>query len=77
MSFRANPHQQISLDDSVFCGLTERERRALDGSWAKVFGDEVFPMIDESRFSTFDSTFIFAKCSTHPSSLRRTPRATT
>ena len=50
MSFRANPAQQMSFDDSFF-NLTERERRALDGSWAKVFGDEVFPAIDESRFA--------------------------
>lgn len=55
MSFRANPHQQLSLDDSVFAGLTDRERRALDGSWAKVFGDEVFPAIDESRFAALYS----------------------
>ena len=50
MSFRANPAQQMSFSDSFF-NLTERERRALEGSWARVFGDEVFPAIDESRFA--------------------------
>lgn len=54
MSFRANPSQQLNMEDSLL-GLTERERRALDGSWAKVFGDEVFPMIDESRFAVLYS----------------------
>ena len=55
MSFRANPSQQLSLGDSVFCGLTDRERRALEGSWAKVFGDELFPKIDEAPFSALYS----------------------
>lgn len=50
MSFRANPAQQMSIEDSYF-NLTERGRRALDGSWAKAFGDEVFPAIDESLFA--------------------------
>lgn len=50
MSFRANPAQQMSFSDSFF-NLTGRERRALEGSWARVFGDEVFPAIDESRFA--------------------------
>ena len=52
MSFRMNPAQQLSMCDSVFgaWGLTERERRALEGSWAQVFAERVFPAIDESRF---------------------------
>lgn len=50
MSFRANTEQQLTLGDSALA-LTERERKALEGSWAKVFGDEVFPAIDEERFS--------------------------
>ena len=54
MSFRANAEQQLTLGDSAL-QLTERERRALEGSWAKVFGDEVFPAIDESRFSVLYS----------------------
>ena len=53
MSFRMNPAQQLSMCDSVFgaWGLTERERRALEGSWANAFAEEVFPAIDESRFA--------------------------
>ena len=42
MSFRKNPSHQLTIDDS-FMQLTDRERKFLDGSWAKVFGDEVFP----------------------------------
>lgn len=54
MSFRKNDNQQISFNDSTF-GLTERERKALDHSWAKVFADDVFPYIDEDRFSVLYS----------------------
>ena len=49
MSFRKNDAQQISFSDSLY-GLTEREKKALEKSWAKVFADEVFPTIDEERF---------------------------
>ena len=49
MSFRKNDAQQITFSDSLF-DLTEREKKALDKSWAKVFADEVFPAIDEERF---------------------------
>ena len=31
--------------------LTEREKKALDNSWARIFADEIFPAIDEERFS--------------------------
>lgn len=31
--------------------LTDRERKALEKSWAKIFADEIFPAIDEERFS--------------------------
>lgn len=55
MSFKENTSQQISLTDS-FTGLTDRERNALEKSWAKIFADEIFPMIDESRFSVLYST---------------------
>ena len=54
MSFRANDCQQISLLDS-FSGLTTREQKALENSWAKVFADEIFPKIDEERFSVLYS----------------------
>ena len=50
MSFKTNDCQQLSLDDS-FTALTERERKALEKSWAKIFADEIFPSIDEERFS--------------------------
>ena len=49
MSFRKNDTQQISFSDSLY-GLTEREKKALEKSWAKVFADEVFPSINEDRF---------------------------
>ena len=42
MSFKTNDYQQLSLDDS-FIALTERERKALEKSWAKIFADEIFP----------------------------------
>ena len=54
MSFRANDCQQISLLDSL-SGLTTREQKALENSWAKVFADEIFPKIDEERFSVLYS----------------------
>lgn len=54
MSFRTNESQQISLFDS-FNVLTPREQKVLESSWAKVFADEVFPTIDEERFSVLYS----------------------
>lgn len=54
MSFKPNVCQQLSFDDS-FMTLTERERKALEKSWAKVFADEIFPAIDENRFSVLYS----------------------
>ena len=49
MSFRKNAAQQMSIFDSSFM-LTDREKKALDRSWAKVFAEDVFPYIDEERF---------------------------
>lgn len=49
MAFRTNASQQYSFSDTVY-NLTERERKALENSWAKVFADEIFPAIDEERF---------------------------
>ena len=46
MSFKENAYQQMSFTDS-FSGLTAREQKALERSWAKVFADEIFPAIDE------------------------------
>lgn len=54
MSFRENSSQQMSLTDSFF-NLTEREKRALEKSWAKIFADDIFPAIDEQRFSVLYS----------------------
>ena len=54
MSFKTNDCQQLSLDDS-FMTLTERERKALEKSRAKIFADEIFPAIDEERFSVLYS----------------------
>ena len=54
MSFKTNDCQQLSFDDS-FMTLTERERKALEKSWAKVFADEIFPAIDEERFAVLYS----------------------
>ncbi len=54
MSFKENTFQQISISDS-FSGLTEREQKALEKSWAKVFADEIFPCIDEKRFAVLYS----------------------
>ena len=50
MSFRANACQQLSLNDKLM-NLTEREKKTLDKSWAKIFADEIFPAIDEEHFS--------------------------
>ena len=44
MAFVANDNQQISLTDSVF-QLTDREKKFLDKSWAKVFAEKIFPAI--------------------------------
>ena len=54
MSYKENAYQQISFTDS-FSGLTAREQKALEKSWAKVFADEIFPAIDEKRFSVLYS----------------------
>ena len=50
MSFRKNDCQQLSFVDS-FWGLTEREKKVLQNSWAGIFADEIFPCIDEARFA--------------------------
>ena len=50
MAFAANSNQQMTLTDSRF-NLTEREQKFLGKSWAKVFADQVFPVIDEGIFS--------------------------
>ena len=54
MSFKSNDCQQLTFDDSLF-SLTEREKKTLKKSWAKVFADEIFPASDEERFSVLYS----------------------
>lgn len=54
MSFKANDIQQLSFNDSLF-SLTDREKKAFENSWAKIFADEIFPAIDEERFSVLYS----------------------
>ncbi len=54
MSFKENTCQQMSFPDS-FSVLTAREQKALEKSWAKIFADEIFPAIDENRFSVLYS----------------------
>ena len=49
MSFRANSYQQIAFTYS-FAGLTSREQKALENSWAKTFAEDVFPSINEEPF---------------------------
>lgn len=49
MSFVTNPAQQMTIADSIF-HLTNRERKALEKSWAKPFAEEIFSMIDEKPF---------------------------
>ena len=49
MSYRPNQSQQLSIFDRRLC-LTDRERKCLEKSWAKVFSDEIFPAIDEDHF---------------------------
>ena len=50
MSFKSNDSQQITLNDALF-GLTDREKRMLEKSWAKPFAEKIFPKIDESLFA--------------------------
>ena len=54
MSFVKNDTQQMSLNDPFF-GLTNREKRFLDRSWATQFAERIFPLIDEEKFSVLYS----------------------
>lgn len=49
MAFIENDNQQMSLDDSTF-NLTDREKKFLDKSWAKIFAEQIFPSIHEEDF---------------------------
>ncbi|MEE1114839.1 MAG: transposase [Eubacterium sp.] len=50
MAFVKNTYQQLSFYDAMD-RLSERERKIFEKSWAKPFGDEIFPMIDEEAFA--------------------------
>jgi len=50
-----NSYQQLSLIDS-FCGLTSREQKALEHSWAKSFAEDIFPFINEEPFEVLYSS---------------------
>ena len=54
MSFRQNQSQQVSFSDA-FWGLTDREKKALERSWAKVFAEDIFPNINEEPFNVLYS----------------------
>ncbi len=57
MSFRANDvsTKQTSMLDATAL-MSDREKRFLEKSWAKVFAEEIFPRIDEQRFAPMYST---------------------
>jgi len=54
MSFIPNSNQQMSLDDQYY-SLTKREQDCLKKSWASYFAEDIFPKINESRFSVLYS----------------------
>ncbi len=54
MSFCRNTSQQLNVFDAIY-QLTEREQKRLKNSWAEKFGHEVFPLINEERFSVLYS----------------------
>lgn len=55
MAFKANSYQQLSFQDN-FSGLTFREQKAREKSWAKIFADELFPAINEEPFRVLYSS---------------------
>ena len=54
MAIVQNTYQQLSFVDSLN-HLSEREKKLLERSWAKPFGDDIFPKIDERKFADFYS----------------------
>ncbi len=50
MAFRKNNYEQATLHGSFLFGLTEREQKVLEKSWAKIFANGSFPAIDWERF---------------------------
>ncbi len=55
MAFKANDFQQITLNSSLF-NLTQREHKIIQKTWAESFHNDVFPNINEDRFSVLYST---------------------
>ena len=55
MSYVPNKIQQVSLNDR-FNNLTEKEKKAVLGSWAKPFAEVIFPSICEDRFAVLYSS---------------------
>ncbi len=54
MSFAKNDVHQVTLNNTLW-GLTKREKRMLERSWATQFADNIFPLIDEERFAVLYS----------------------
>lgn len=54
MSFCKNTSQQLRINDPLN-GLSVRERKRLENCWAKEFGDVIFPLFNEARFSVLYS----------------------
>ena len=63
MSFKENATHQMSLSDPLLF-MSDREKLMLDKSWAKKFGDEIFPLINEKRFEPLYSTNIATRPNT-------------
>lgn len=55
MSFCHNTSQQMIIEDPLY-KLTEREQRLLKNSWAEEFSNNIFPIINEDRFSALYSS---------------------
>lgn len=54
MSFKLNQSTQLTFGDA-YLSLTDRERKALERSWAKTFAEDIFPNIDEEPFKVLYS----------------------
>ncbi len=61
MAFSSNTYEQLGLSDRIF-GLSEREKKVLDASWAGAFSRDIFPVIDEKMFAG-----LYSEVSTKPS----------
>lgn len=55
MEFRTNSYKQLFFSDN-FGGLTSREQKAWEHSWAKVFAEDIFPAINEEPFRVLYSS---------------------